>query len=58
MGIEELFKELGKRVLDSDYSNKRINNDNKEIKIEEEERDKGIKLTKETEKTKKKKKWC
>jgi hypothetical protein len=58
VGIEELFKELGKRVLESDYSNKRINNDNKEIKIEEEEREKGVKLTKETEKTKKKKKWC
>jgi len=60
VGIEELFNELGKRVLDSDFSNNRINNENKEIKDEEEEREKGVKLTKETdtEKAKKKKKWC
>ncbi len=58
VGIEELFNELGKRVLDKDYSDDRINNNKAEIKVDEEEREKGVKLTNEKEKTKKKKKWC
>ena len=58
MGIKELFDELGKRFLESDYSIKKIGSDNKEIKIEEEERDKGVKLSNDPEKIKKKKKFC
>ena len=61
VGIEELFNELGKRFLDSDFSNNRINSENKEIKVEE-EREKGVKLSNEketeTEKAKKKKRLC